>query len=79
MAQSCCNSFNLPRHSWSTRKKNLRLVKEWMCEKAEVSVGSKICGSCRNKLAKLPDLGTFEESPALCDSPSRDEPYLDVP
>ena len=42
-----------------------------MCEKAEISVGSKICDSCRNKLAKLPG--------AWCDSPSRDEPYVDVP
>ena len=79
MAESCCNPFNLPRHSWSTRKKNLRPVKEWMCEKAEISVGSKICDSCRKKLAKLPDLGAIAESSAQCDSPSRDEPYIDVP
>ena len=49
-----------------------------MCEKAEVSVGSKICDSCRKKLAKLPDLRIIE-SPAWCVSPLRDEPYVDVP
>ena len=79
MAESCCNPFNLPRHSWSTRKKNLRPVKEWMCEKAEISVGSKICDSCRKKLAKPPAVGAIAESSAWCDSPSRDEPYVDVP
>ena len=79
MAESCCNPFNLPRHNWSTRRKNLRQVKQWMCEKADISVGSKICDSCRKKLAKLPDLETILKSPARCDSPRRDEPYLDAP
>ena len=79
MAESCCNPFNLPRHNWSTRKKNLRLVKQWMCEKADVSMGSKICDSCRKKLARLPDLETVLNSPARYDSPLRDEPYFDVP
>ena len=32
-------------------------------------MGSKICDSCRKKLAKLPDLGSLP----------RDEPYVDVP
>ena len=42
-------------------------------------MGSKICDSCRKKLAQLPDLGKILESPAQCESPLRDEPYLDVP
>ena len=39
---------------------------------------SKICDSCRKKLAKLPDLDTLTESPTQCDSP-RSKLYIDVP
>ena len=52
MAQSCCNPFGLPNHNWNTRKKSLRSVTSWMCEKAPISMGSKICDSCRKKLSK---------------------------
>lgn len=79
MAEVCCNPFNLSRHNWSTRKKNLRLVQKWMCEKADISMGSKICDSCRKKLSKLPDPEAVLKSAAKCDSPLRDEQYLDVP
>ena len=79
MAKACCNPLNLPRYNWSTRKKNLRPVKEWICEKAEIFMGSRICDSCQMKLALLPDLETILESPAQYESPLRDEPYLDVP
>ena len=76
MAESCCNPFNLPRHDWSTRNKDLRIVKPWMCEKAAVTVGSKICDTCRKKLANLPDL----ESVCMSGVDSkREEHYLDVP
>ena len=50
--QSSCNPFGLPNHNWNTRKKNLRLVTSWMCERAPISMGSKICDSCRKKLSK---------------------------
>ena len=49
MAESkltCCNPFNIPRHAWGTRKKNLRFVTEWMCEKAP--------NICRRKLQTTP-------------------------
>ena len=75
MADSCCNPFGLERHSWSSRKKDLRPVSQWMCNKADISMGSKICDFCRKKLAKLPDLETLPESPG---SPT-DEQYLDAP
>ena len=78
MAESCCNPFNLPIHTWSTRKNNLRVVQDWMCERAEISMGSKICDSCRKKLAKLPHRVNILESTVQCDSP-RGEPYLYVP
>ena len=58
MAESkltCCNPFNIPRHAWGTRKKNQRFVTEWMCEKApNISIGSKICDTCRRKLQTTP-------------------------
>ena len=57
------------------------MVKEWMCEKADISMGSKICDSWRKKLAKLPDLETVVacDSPVQCDSPLRDQQYIDAP
>ena len=84
MADSCCNSFNfLSRHNWSTRKKNLRQVKPWMYEKADILMGSKICDACRKKPANLPDLESVlvSHSPVQChsDSLSRDEHYIDTP
>ena len=52
MAHYCCNPFGLPNHNWSTREKSLRSVTSWMCEKAPISMGSKICDNCRRKLSK---------------------------
>ena len=53
MAQSCCNPFDILGHTWSSRRKNLRLVTAWMCERASnISIGSKICDMCRKKLSK---------------------------
>ena len=78
MADSCCNPFSLPRHNWSSRKKNLRLVSEWMCNKADISMGSKICDSCRKKLAKVPNLDTLPMTPKECGSPTGEQ-YIDVP
>ena len=34
--------ISLPKHNWSSRKKNLHPVSKWMCNKADISVGSKI-------------------------------------
>lgn len=70
MASSCCNPFDIPGHAWSSRKKKLRPVTEWMCERApNISVGSKICDTCRKKLSK--------ESPVL--NPDPDSPDTDTP
>ena len=56
MAESkltCCKLFNIARHAWATRKKNLRFVTRWMCEKAlNILMGSKICDTCRRKLQR---------------------------
>ena len=50
-----------------------------MCNKADITMGSRICDYCRKKLAKLPDLDTIIDSPAAkCTSPT-DEQYFDTP
>ena len=55
MAHSCCNPFDIPGHSWSSRTKNLRPVTAWMYERApQISIGSRICDSCRKNLSKEP-------------------------
>ena len=47
----CCNPFNKPNHF--IRKKNqLRFVTKWMCEKASILPGERICDDCRKNLAK---------------------------
>ena len=51
---ACCNPFDISGHDWSSRKKKLRPVQSWMCEKAPIAMGGKICDSCRKKLAKEP-------------------------
>ena len=74
MAQSCCNPFDIPGHSWSSRKKNLRPVTTWMCERApQISIGSKICDTCRKKLSKEPPVLIPEP-----DSPSSEAEDPDV-
>ena len=53
MAQSCCNPFDIPGHNWSSRRKNLRPVTAWMCETVpHITIGMKICDTCRKKLSK---------------------------
>ena len=74
MADSCCNPFDLPSHNWSSRRKNLRPVLEWMCNKADISMGSKICDFCRKTLAKQPDL---DDHSATCHVALPDDQYLD--
>ena len=41
-------------------------------------MGSKICDSCRKKLAKVPDLDTLPMSPTECGSPTGEQ-HVDVP
>ena len=80
MADSCCNPFDLPRHNWSSRQKKLRPVLEWMCRKAAVSVGAKICDVCRKKLAKQPDLDALPGSPVHQSTDALpDSQYFDTP
>ena len=53
MAHSCCNPFAIPGHEFFSQKKSLKTVQEWMVEKVpKISRGSRICDSCRKKLAK---------------------------
>ena len=77
MAHSCCNPFDIPGHAWSTRKKSLRPVTELMCERAPyISIGSKICDTCRKKLSKeSPVLTSEPDSP----SPVAEELYVQTP
>ena len=79
MAHSCCNPFDIPGHTWSTRKKNLRPVTEWMCERApNISIGSNICDTCRKKLSKeLPVLPPEPDSPSV--EAEETEVYVQTP
>ena len=60
---TCCNPFQKANHS--TKRKNLRPVTKWMCQKVpSIIEGSKICDSCRKELAKYnPDLKDSELTP----------------
>ena len=70
---SCCNPFEKSDHSH--KRKNLRPVTKWMCERVpSISVGSKICDDCRKKLAKVP---TALSSASEIESES--EVYVSVP
>lgn len=83
MAESCCNQFGLPKHNWTTHGKHLRVVEKWMCNKADICMGSKICDACRKKLANIPKetpdtachlpVEYVHEEIVECDSPLRDE------
>ena len=49
MAQSCCNPFDIP----GAAVEKTSDLSAWMCERApHISIGSKICDTCRNKLSK---------------------------
>ena len=65
--------------SFKHSRKNLRPITAWMCERApQISIGSKICDTCRKKLSKEPPV--FLPEP---DSPSSDpkeaEVYVQIP
>ena len=54
---TCCNPFSIRGHT--ARKSALRPVANWMCEKHPlVQMGSKICDTCRKKLAKFSEVPT---------------------
>ena len=49
----CCNLFDKANHS--AKRKNLRSVLPWMCERIHsIQLGAKICDECRKQLGKLP-------------------------
>ena len=63
---TCCNPFNIGDHG--AKRKNLRSVSQWMCEKnPKIAMGSKICDNCRKKLLiSIPDPYSesgFDKSP----------------
>ena len=63
-SNSCCNPFDYRNHSY--KRKNLRPVAKWMCERApSISLGCKICDNCRKKLAKLPTTPKVSSSSEL--------------
>ena len=67
---TCCNPFELCNHS--SRRKNLRPVTQWMCERVPaISMGSRICDDCRKKLARVP-------AAISSDSDSESDIYIDV-
>ena len=79
MAQSqwsntCCNPFDQHNHSY--KRKNLRPVTKWMCERApSISMGSKICDNCRKKLAKVP---TTPQVSSASEYETENEVYADT-
>ena len=49
----CCNPFDKANHS--SKRKNVRSVLPWMCERIHsIQPGAKICDECRKQLGKLP-------------------------
>ena len=59
---ACCNPFSKPRHS--SKRKNLRPVLSWMCEKVpSLTLGAKICDDCRKKVASIPTPEAESETP----------------
>ena len=57
----CCNPFNKDNHS--SKRKNLRTVLPWMCERIHSNqLGAKICDECRKQLGKLPTPDPTTES-----------------
>ena len=49
---TCCNAFQI--QGYTARKSSLRPVTKWMREKnSSIQVGSKICDTCRKRLAKV--------------------------
>ena len=70
MAQSCCKPFDIPGHTWSSHRKNLRPVTAWMCEIApHITIGMKICDTCRKKLSKE-SLDVTESATSELDPPT---------
>lgn len=59
---TCCNPFHKKDHGG--KRKTLRPVTKWMCEKdSNISMGSKICDCCRKKLAtSIPEPHSYSES-----------------
>ena len=59
---ACCNPFSKPKHS--SKRKNLRPVLQWMCEKVpSLTLGAKICDDCRKKVASIPTPEAESEIP----------------
>ena len=55
---TCCNPFRIQGHT--ARKNSVRPVTKWMCEKFPfIQLGSRICGTCRKKLAKVTEVPDF--------------------
>ena len=55
----------------TSKRKNLRPVTKWMCEKApHVSIGTRICDSCRKKLSAvvIPDVPVESDTNSDCDT-----------
>lgn len=83
MAHSCCNPFDIPGHGWGSRRKNLRSVTPWMCEIApQISIGSKICDTCRKRLSKesvlIPDPETHISDSEHEADDADSEPYVEA-
>ena len=58
MSYFCCNPFDIPGHSWSSHNKKLRSVSAWRAP--QITIGSKICDTCRKKLSKDQSVLIFE-------------------
>ena len=72
---TCCNPFNVRGHT--SKRKNLRPVSRWMCEKApHISIGARICDSCRKKLSRafIPDVSADTNSDSDAEDSSLQQP-----
>lgn len=66
-----CNPFEKKNHS--SKKKKMRNVLSWMCEKllkSTLKLGRKICDQCRNEVALLPLQTDSSEEDAAKTGPS---------
>ena len=74
-ANICCNPFSKAQHS--SKRKNLRPVVPWMCEKLpSLTIGDKICDDCRKKFTKLSMPRTKSSQESACASTASEEKVL---
>ena len=75
---TCCNPFNVRGHT--SNQKNLRPVSGWMCENApHISIGARICDSCREKLSRASISDVHVESADTNSNSDAEDSWLQKP